>query len=131
LFAEYTELKAETLSSSWFINDGKGNFARENLPAELQLAPIFSFASWTAGNEINYVAAGNFYGVLPYEGRYDAMNPTLFNYDKRLGQFVTSLEFSSIDGECRDAKWINAGGRKKVLIVARNNKQLIFLKPAP
>ncbi|TMI96742.1 MAG: hypothetical protein E6H06_03315 [Bacteroidetes bacterium] len=131
LFAGYTELKAETLSSSWFINDGKGNFTREDLPAELQLAPIFSFASWAVGNEINYVAAGNFYGVLPYEGRYDAMNPTLFNYDKRLGQFVTLSEFSSIDGECRDAKWINAGGRKKVLIVARNNKQLIFLKPAP
>jgi hypothetical protein len=130
LFAGYTQLKAETLSSSWFINDGKGNFIRKDLPAELQLAPIFSFTSWAVGNEINYVAAGNFYGVLPYEGRYDAMNPTIFNFNKKSGQFAPFSDLPSIDGECRDVKWINSAGGEKVLVVARNNKQLIFLKPA-
>ncbi len=43
LFKDYTELKAETLSSSCFINDGKGNFTRTDLPDALQLAPVFAF----------------------------------------------------------------------------------------
>ena len=44
LFKDNTELKAEILGSSCFINDGKGNFKRMDLPAELQFAPVFSFA---------------------------------------------------------------------------------------
>ena len=43
LFKDYIELKAETLGSSCFINDGKGNF-KKDLPDDLQLAPVFSFA---------------------------------------------------------------------------------------
>ena len=42
LFKDYKELKAETLSSSCFINDGKGNFTRKDLPDELQLSTLFS-----------------------------------------------------------------------------------------
>ena len=129
LFKDYIELKAETLSSSCFMNDGKGNFTRKDLPEELQLAPIFSFTSFPGENAVTYIAAGNFYGVLPYEGRYDAMNPTIFNYDKKSGQFNLLSELPSIDGESRDAKWINYSGGKKILVLARNNSQLIFLKP--
>ena len=44
LFKDYIELKAETLSSCCFINDGKGNFVKKELPEELQLAPVFAFA---------------------------------------------------------------------------------------
>jgi hypothetical protein len=76
LFKDYTELKAETLSSSCFINDGKGNFKRVDLPDDVQLSPVFSFAP-LSGNM--YMATGNFYGVLPYEGRYDALPPTMFS----------------------------------------------------
>ena len=125
----YLELKAETLSSSCFMNDGKGNFTRKDLPEELQLAPVFSFTSLAGQNTATYIAGGNFYGVLPYEGRYDAMNPTIFNYDKRSGQFTILSELPAIDGECRDAKWINYPGGKQILVLARNNSQLIFLKP--
>ena len=42
LFEGYKELKAETLGSTCFINDGKGGFTAQVLPDELQLAPLFS-----------------------------------------------------------------------------------------
>src|SRR3954453_185070 len=71
LFKDYIELKAETLSSSCFINYGKGNFKRMDLPDEAQLAPVFSFAPINN----SYLVTGNFYGVTPYEGRYDALLP--------------------------------------------------------
>ena len=79
LFKDYTELKAEILGSSCFINDGKGNFKRIDLPDELQLAPVFSFHLLTVIRQDSYMAAGNFYGVIPYEGRYDALQPTYFH----------------------------------------------------
>jgi hypothetical protein len=128
LFKDSKELNAETLSSSCFLNDGKGNFKRTDLPDALQLAPIFTFTSM-ADDSSNYFAAGNFYGVLPYEGKYDALQPCFFSYNNKTAQFSFQSDLPSVNGEVRDAKWINYTGGIKVLVVARNNNQLIFLKP--
>jgi len=128
LFKGYTELKAETLSSSCFINDGKGNFRRMDLPDELQLAPIFSFAPVSNDGTTNYLAAGNFYGVLPYEGRYDALCPTIFSYNTHQSQFNQPSILPEVSGEIRDMKWINTAGNNKVLIMAKNNDSLLFYK---
>jgi hypothetical protein len=129
LLKDSRELNAETLSSSCFMNDGKGNFIRSDLPDYLQLAPIFSFSAFSSGKGKTYFGAGNFYGVQPYEGRYDALNPTLFDFNKKTGKFRYVTEFPAIGGEARDAKWINYKTIGKVLIMARNNDSLIFLKP--
>jgi enediyne biosynthesis protein E4 len=129
LFKDYSELKAEVLSSSCFINDGKGNFKRVDLPQELQLAPVFSFAPFDH-NTNTWLACGNFYNVIPYEGRYDALQPTFFSYNKQQASFNYGSELASVMGQARDAKWINYAGGGKVLIIARNNQPLLFLKPA-
>lgn len=129
LFKDYTELKAEVLSSSCFINDGKGNFKRMDLPQELQHAPIFSFAQANYSNSSNYIASGNFYGVIPYEGRYDALQPSFFSYKRSNNLLQYDAQLASVTGQARDAKWINYAGGSKVLIIARNNQPLIFLKP--
>lgn len=121
------ELQAETLGSACFLNDGRGNFTLKELPDELQLAPVFSFSSIPGSNQASYFAAGNFYGVLPYEGRYDAMLPSVFDYDKNAARFDIGASMPEQEGEVRDAKWINYRG-KKVLVVARNNGRLGFLK---
>jgi enediyne biosynthesis protein E4 len=129
LFRDYTELKAETLSSSCFINDGKGNFTRQDLPDEVQRAPVFSFAPVSYKNSTGYLAAGNFYGVVPYEGRYDALYPTLFSVGKNNSSFQPATLLPELTGEFRDAKWLNGTGGNKILVLARNNGSLIFLKP--
>jgi enediyne biosynthesis protein E4 len=129
LFKDYKELKAEVMGSSAFINDGKGNFTRYDLPPETQQAPVFSF-SQSGSNAKNYLAAGNFYGVTPYEGRYDALHPTLFSYNGPTAQFNVLSTLPDINGEIRDAKWINYIGNQKLLVMARNNNELVFLKPA-
>ena len=124
LFKDYSELKAEVLGSSCFLNDGKGNFKRIDLPEELQLSPVMTFAP---GKDGGYVAAGNFYGVIPFEGRYDALSPTGFYFDNVKNSFVTKFSIAGVDGEARDAKWINYKDGK-LLVLARNNQALIFLK---
>jgi hypothetical protein len=126
LFKDYTELKAETLSSSCFLNDGKGNFIRVDLPEELQLAPVMAFTQMEKPGV--FMAAGNFYGVIPYEGRYDALSPTVFEFNTNLNHFSIDYTAPFIHGEARDLKWLQVPGNKKLLLVANNNDKLNFLK---
>jgi enediyne biosynthesis protein E4 len=128
LFKDYKEFRAEVLGSSCFVNDGKGGFRRMDLPDALQLAPVFAFSSLPQASGSEFFAGGNFYGVMPYEGRYDALPPSVFSFDKQNSGFKVAANLPGIDGEIRDAKWINYGG-SQLLVVARNNRELIFLKP--
>ncbi len=121
LFKDYTELKAETLSSSVFTGDGRGGFTRTDLPEQLQLAPVFAFTALTPNQ---WLGAGNFYGVLPYEGRYDALQPTWFGWTGTA--IKTQGILPNITGEVRDAKWIHNTQRGDVLVIARNNQPLLF-----
>ena len=125
LFKNYTELKAEVLSSSCFVNNGKGGFTRIDLPDELQLAPVMSFSKVSENG--SFIAGGNFYGTIPYEGRYDALLPTEFSFNKASGSFVQGSTIQNYDGEIRDIKWINIAGNR-LLMLAGNNKELVFLK---
>jgi hypothetical protein len=120
-------LNAATLRTTCFINDRKGNFSVHVLPDELQLAPVFAFAAIPGCK--SYLAAGNFYGVQPYEGRYDAMNPTLFGYDTLSGAFSYLSQQVLPPGEVRDAKWINRPDGSRALVLAINNGPLVFLEP--
>jgi hypothetical protein len=125
LFKDYTEWKAEELGTSCFINDGKGNFTKVILPQELQLAPVMAFSR--SKNNGKFIAGGNFFGVIPFEGRYDALQPTEFYYDQKNKSFVVSGSLRDISGEVRDLKWINTSNGKQ-LIIARNNQPLLFYK---
>ncbi|MEP6684183.1 MAG: VCBS repeat-containing protein [Parafilimonas sp.] len=122
LFKDYTELTAETLGSACFINDGKGNFKKMDLPNDLQLAPVFAFAPL---DKNSYIAGGNFYGTIPYEGKYDALCPTIFSFNKN--QFNISSILPNVKGEVRDMKWLNTA-HGKMLVIARNNDSLSFYK---
>ena len=113
--------KAEMLGSACFLNDGKGNFSPASLPWELQLAPVFGFLELGGGS---WMAVGNFYGVQPFEGKYDALNPTVFSYDKGLRY---SCELAGLSGEFRDAKWVR-GAHGRLLVLARNNGEPVFLR---
>jgi hypothetical protein len=125
LFKNYVELKAEVLGSSCFINDRKSNFTRYDLPDELQLAPVMSFIKTSPGS---FLAGGNFFGVIPYEGRYDALLPTGFSYHPGTKSFAVDFKIQNIEGEIRDLKWVTTVSNKNYLLMARNNKELIFLK---
>ncbi|MBI5857169.1 MAG: VCBS repeat-containing protein [Sphingobacteriales bacterium] len=129
LFKDYAELKAETLSSSCFINDGKGNFTRIDLPDELQLAPVMAFAKNSSDSPGSFIAAGNFYGTIPYEGRYDALLPVIFSYQNKTKSFTVDNKIADFDGEARDIKWLNTAGGGKMMVIARNNNPMLFLKP--
>lgn len=124
LFKDYRELKAEVLTSSCFLNDGKGNFTRIDLPEELQLSPVFAFTTFSNKGVNNWLGGGNFYGTVPYEGRYDALLTTSFSFNPSKNTFSTGQNLPSADGEVRDMKWLQAAGGKKILVIASCNSGL-------
>lgn len=124
LFKDYMTLQAETTGSTCFLGNGKGDFIQQELPVFLQTAPIMCFAPEPGSNHI--WAAGNFYGVIPYEGRYDALLPTLFKWNNK--NFTPNYTLPALPGDQRDAKWLKAAGNKHILVVASNNQPLAFFK---
>ena len=126
IFNDNLELKAEKLGSCYFMNDGKGNFTQKELPDELQLAPLFAFSSFNINNTNYYLAAGNFYGVQPYEGRYDALNPVVFTYNKQTKVFYCTYSLNKINSECRDIAQLKSV-KNNLLILSNNNNYLIVL----
>lgn len=128
LFEGYVELQAETLSSSVFINDGKGGFTQVALSDELQLAPLFSFCELPQKDQSTYIAGGNFWGVIPYEGRYDALLPTVFSFTNKTGGASMLSRLNEVKGEIRDIKTIRHASGKQIMVIARNNAGLLFFE---
>ncbi|HUQ67535.1 MAG TPA: VCBS repeat-containing protein [Flavitalea sp.] len=110
---------AERLGSVICYGDGKGGFRIKDLPAALQLSPIFSFEKLS---DSLYASGGNFFDVIPYEGQYDAQALAFFSIK---GDSITWMpQARSIRGQVRDVKVV--GGNK--LFVATNNDSVKVLK---
>lgn len=119
---------AERLGSVVCFGDGKGNFKMNDLPAALQLAPVFSFQKInTSVNQKTYLAGGNFFDVTPYEGRYDAQSLALFHIDNKNSIQYINDEVINTKGQVRDIKWIKTSSDNPLLVVARNNDSMIFM----
>ena len=51
------------------------------------------------------MAGGNFFDVIPYEGRYDAQPLALFSAKGNRLQYIHQPELSAFKGQVRDVKW--------------------------
>lgn len=125
LFNHFKEERADMLASACFINQGDKTFKAEQLPAALQLSPVFAF---TTGVNGDMIGAGNFFGVIPYEGRYDALLPAFFSISAPAGPIANNRQLPLAGVEIRDMKWIRTGGGKPLLVLASNNGPLYFFQ---
>jgi len=123
---------AAMLSSVLLINNGSGGFSLSRLPYQMQWSPLFSFITGDFNNDkkTDILAAGNFYGVIPYEGRYDAIFPGLLLQKDAMNFFPAGLPVSglAINGEIRDIKMIRLRGHQKAFLIARNNGRIAIVK---
>jgi len=129
------KLHIDTLASLALFGNGHHHFTPKALPDELQLAPLFCFLSLDPATPLSprhptppaanaphqWLAAGNFDGVQPYEGRYDALNPSIFTFDGK--QFHLTGQLTQQPGEWRDAKLLRTASHP-LLVLARNNGPL-------
>ena len=114
-----------------FYNNGKGEFNMKPLPIRAQFSPVFSILVTDINNDgrKDLFLGGNFYGLKPEVGRYDASyGVTLLGNAKHWFDYmppVTSGLF--IKGEVRDLSEIKTKNGKDI-IVARNNDALQLFK---
>jgi len=126
-----TVLTVNETQSCIFYNNGKGSFTMKPLPIRAQFSPVFSILVSDINNDgiKDLFLGGNFYGLKPEVGRYDANYGIVllgnanhgFDYmpPAKSGLFVT--------GEVRDISTINTKAGKQI-IVARNNDALQLYK---
>ncbi|MDQ3674252.1 MAG: VCBS repeat-containing protein [Gemmatimonadota bacterium] len=128
-----TVLEARELASSIAINDGKGKFALQRLPAEAQFAPIYAALAedFDGDGQVDLLVGGNFFGVTPVRGRYDASLGLLLRGAGN-GRFVpVEMEQSNlgIEGQVRNMGLLRRAGGGRLIVVARNDDKLVFIRP--
>ena len=98
----------------------------------MQWSAVFCFltADVNKDGKTDVISAGNFYGVLPYEGRYDAGFGSV-ELNNGSNNFTILSPYQSgfmTTGEVRDIKKIKLANGSECLLVARNNDTLLFFK---
>ena len=115
-----------------FINDGKGHFSMQPLPPMAQLSPVFGIlAKDLDGDGIkDLFLAGNFFGLKPQTGRFDASYGTtlLGNAQHQFNYISPSQSGLFIKGEARDILNIKTNNGSDDIIVAINNANLYLFK---
>lgn len=119
--------KAYHMESVVLINDGKGNFTMNVLPAEAQYSPIYGLLvdDFDGDGNLDILAAGNFFEARPEIGRTDANYGLMLKGDGK-GGFTSVLSKDSgfrVSGEVRKLLMIKEG-KKKLVLAARNNEAL-------
>jgi len=132
--ANATVLSVQQTQSCVFINDGKGNFTMQPLPVMAQLSPVFTIAVSDLNRDgiSDLFLAGNFFGLKPQTGRFDASYGTTLLGTKRgeyqLANPATSGLFAK--GEIRDVKMVVTRSKDSLLVVARNTASLLIFGKA-
>jgi hypothetical protein len=129
-----TILTVNETRSVVFLNDGKGNFTKQALPLQAQLSPVYATVVYDMNGDglPDIFMAGNFYGLKPQTGRFDASYGTLLLGDRQHRfQYISPKESGLfIRGEVRDAHMLNPAGENPLLVVARNNDNLMIFQKA-
>jgi hypothetical protein len=128
-----TVMEARLFASSIAINRGEGGFALRPLPVEAQFAPVYAAMAedFDGDGRVDVLLAGNFDGVTPLRGRYDASYGLLLRGDGSGRLTSVDLEESGleIEGQVRDMKWLRHARSGRVIVVAKNNDRLQVLRP--
>ena len=123
---------ARAFSSAVARNNGNGTFTLEPLPVEAQFAPIYASLTgdFDGDGHTDLLVGGNFYGVTPVFGRYDASYGLMLrgSADGRLVPVDMEESNLVIDGQVRDLKSLLGPNGERLIAVARNNDKLEILR---
>ncbi len=125
--------EAHVFASAVALNSGDGSFEVQLLPTEAQFAPIRAVLpnDFDGDGNTDLLVAGNFFGVPPIRGRYDASYGLLLRGDGAGGLATVDLDASNlvILGEARDMELVRHADGGHLIVVARNNEGLQILRP--
>jgi enediyne biosynthesis protein E4 len=131
--AKASVLTVDQAQTCVFYNKGNGQFLMQPLPARAQFSPVFTILATDINGDgkKDLFLGGNFYGVKPEVGRYDANYGTIMlNKGNRRFEYMPPAQSGLfVTGEVRDAAVIESKNGKYI-IVARNNDALQLFKKA-
>lgn len=124
--------KAVEFASVVLMNNGDETFTKKMLPIEAQFSPIYAILvdDFDSDGFQDLLLGGNFSGVPPELGRYDASYGSVLLGDGTGSFTPAGLQKSGfvVTGEIRQFKTLeNASGQKQI-IVARNNDSVVVFK---
>ncbi len=129
-----TVLEARDFASAIALNKEDGTFDVKPLPTEAQFAPVYAslVEDFDGDGHVDLLLGGNFYGVAPVQGRYDASYGQVLRGDGT-GRFSpVDLEASGlmIEGQVRHMAVLKAANGERLIVVARNGDRLQVLRTA-
>ena len=126
-------LVARTSASAIARNDGRGRFVLQPFPVEAQLAPVHAAIAedFDRDGRIDLLLGGNFHGVPPIQGRYDASYGLVLRGvgGGRFAAMDMGASGVQLTGQVRRLRSLRANGGRLVA-VARNDDRLLLLQPA-
>lgn len=121
-------LSVTETQSCIFLNNGSGNFEKQQLPLMAQLAPVFGAVATDLNDDglQDLFLAGNFYGLKPQTGRLDASYGValLGNGKGQYAGITPAVSGLLVKGEARDIKTIAGANGSQYIVVAVNNQPL-------
>ena len=123
---------ATVFASTLLMNTGDEKFNLTQLPVEAQFSPIYSILidDFNKDGHQDMLSGGNFYGVAPDQGRYDAGYGCLL-FGDGTGTFTpVSLQNSGfvVTGEIRQIKSFQTASGETLVMAARNNDTVVVFK---
>ena len=127
-------LDSRVFESSVALNQGNGSFDLQPLPTEAQFAPVYAALAedFDRDGHTDLLLAGNFYGVTPVQGRYDASYGLMLSGDGKGGFAPVALESSNllIEGQVRHMALLGRADGDRLIVVARNGDRLQIFRIA-
>ncbi|MCH8874910.1 hypothetical protein IH824_19480 [candidate division KSB1 bacterium] len=131
------EKKAYTFATSVFYGNEDGTFRQQPLPTEAQFSPVYAILvkDFDFDGSKDLLLAGNFYGLSPQLGRYDASYGLLLSLQKGANGLTQTDGFYpagftsaairnsglSLTGQVRDMVSLTYRNKQEVIIFAKND----------
>lgn len=121
-------LEVQESRTCLFRNDGKGNFSKEPLPLMAQLSYVFSVYvdDLNRDGRPDIMLSGNFFGLKPQSGRFDASYGVTLIEDGRgnYGYVPPAESGLFMRGEARKMRSVRKAGGGNYVVAAMNNDSL-------
>src|SRR6185295_8285360 len=121
-------LEARDFATSIALSKGNGTFDLQPLPPEAQLAPVYAAlaSDFDRDGRVDLLLGGNFYGVTPVQGRYDASYGLLLSGDGKGGFTPVDIDKSGvlIDGQVRHLALVRGPTGGRFVVVAKNGDRV-------
>ena len=118
--------EVHTLQSGYLKND-MGTFSFIPFNFELQVSPIMSFLEFDFDNndKTEVLAAGNYFGVKPYHGRFDSFPGAMISSPDDM-QLTNALGLDLTGKSIRHVNIINLKDKAYLLLTFNNDKAQVY-----